>query len=141
MSHLKMAGATESISAETGLYNIIQEIATITAALTTKFRRRKQGQRDMTLKEKKLKTEVRTEVERRLAELYERRTISGKECFQKDDGTVFMISEFPSEAALVVEYSNLGDVEHDRWEDGDRIYITDTSINDILEAIIREIES
>lgn len=49
---------------------------------------------------------IKNRLEQLLSDQFEMLSLNGAQCFQKKDGTVFMISAFPDEDAIVVEYAD-----------------------------------
>ena len=61
-------------------------------------------------------------------------------CFLKMDGSIFFLSKFPGEAALVIEYAeSFEDALQYRFEDGDCFYLEDMDEDTMFENMIREI--
>lgn len=100
----------------------------------------KEGNIDMTLKEKRKQTIER--IERRLAEKYEGIRINGENCFLKEDGTVFHLCGLTEPFnAVVIEYaSTIEEAEKNMSEDGDLFYMDEMTEDEIYQAMINEIE-
>ena len=77
----------------------------------------------------------------RLAAHFHKVLVYDVESFQKPDGTVFQLSKFPGEEALVVEYAkNYEDALLNRFEDGDVFYLDEMTEEEMFQAIMHEIE-
>ena len=80
-------------------------------------------------------------LEKKLASRYTRMFINGRFCFMDPTGKVFSVRQFPGAAAIVVEYAdNCAEAEMNRFEDGDRHYISDTDDETLITNILDEIE-
>lgn len=77
----------------------------------------------------------------RLAELYLKARVADRECFKHRSGIYFRLFEFPGENALCIEYAeNDTEAYKNRFEDGDRFFLEEYSEDEMLKAMIREIE-
>lgn len=77
----------------------------------------------------------------RISERYMPVSVCEKACFTTSSGVLFMIEKFPGRDALVVCYADdLQAAEKNRFEDGDLFYLDDTNKEEMLTAILREIE-
>ena len=86
------------------------------------------------------KNSIKNRLEQLLSDQFEMLSLNGAQCFQKKDGTVFMISAFPDEDAIVVEYADsFSDAKLNRFEDGDRFYLGEISIEALFQQVLREI--
>ena len=86
------------------------------------------------------KNSIKNRLEQLLSDQFEMLSLNGAQCFQKKDGSVFMISAFPDEDAIVVEYADsFSDAKLDRFEDGDRFYLGEISIEALFQQVLREI--
>lgn len=75
-----------------------------------------------------------------LEERYKTERCNGKENFRYNDGW-FRLFEFPGEYALCIEYANnKEEAEVNGYEDGDRFYLDEMSEEEMLQAMIKEIE-
>lgn len=80
-------------------------------------------------------------LERRLSQRFDETKIRGLRYFRRDDGSVFTLSKFPGEYALVIEYAeSYEDALLYRLEDGDRFYLEDMDEETMFQNMIREIE-
>ena len=81
------------------------------------------------------------ELEKLLAEKYELVQIADKKCFKLAGGRFIAISAITAYNAVVVEYAdNYEDAKLFRFEDGDMFPLEGAELNDLFQAICREIE-
>lgn len=95
----------------------------------------------MTSAERNKKIEVYNEIKFVFNTMFVKKMFGNKEYYLSDSGTPFIVSMFPGEPALVIEYA---DDDHDaivgRLEDGDRFYYDDYSeISDLIAEMNKEI--
>ena len=91
---------------------------------------------------RKERSERKTKMIQQLRTRYPRIMIGKKECFAVSGGRIVSIDLFPGEDALVVEYAdNYAEAELFRFEDGDRFYLDELSEDEMLTAILQEIEN
>lgn len=69
--------------------------------------------------------------------------INGKDLLQTDNGTVFALTAFPGEAALVIEYAeSIFEAELNRFEDGERFYLEDyQDAEKMLDDMLKEVQN
>lgn len=80
-------------------------------------------------------------IDERLARIYEKESVAGRECFKHVSGMRFRLFEFPGENALCIEYAeNYEEAQKNRFEDGDCFSIEEFTEEKIFEAMIKEIE-
>lgn len=92
----------------------------------------------MTSKEMKLTVEA---LQMRMAELYAEIDIAGKSCFKLEDGRVVSVGYIGAYDAVVVEYADdISEAKLNRFEDGDLFYLNKMSIDELFDAIRKEIE-
>lgn len=79
-------------------------------------------------------------VYQKLCERYETLTVNTEKNF-KYKNTYFRLFEFPGENALCIEYAE-GEKEArvNRYEDGDRFYLNEMDEEEMMKAMIKEIE-
>lgn len=76
----------------------------------------------------------------KLSEYFEQLYIRECRCFRKTDGTIFKLTKFPGECALVIEYADsYEDALLHRFEDGDRFYLEDMDEETMFGAMLQEI--
>ena len=77
-----------------------------------------------------------------LRKLYKADVINGTECFFLPSGTIIHLESMGDEFnAIVVGYAdNLAEAKNNRFEDGDLFYMDELNEEDMLKAIIKEIE-
>lgn len=81
-----------------------------------------------------------SKINERLTMFYEKETISGHECFKHKSGMYFRVFEFPGSNALCIEYADNKEEAHkNRFENGDRFFLEDYDKDEMLEAMICEI--
>lgn len=81
------------------------------------------------------------ELEKFLADKYEPVQITDKNCFRLADGRIISISAISAYKAVVVEYADsYEDAKLFRFEDGDMFPLDGAELNDLFQAICREIE-
>ena len=86
------------------------------------------------------KNEMKNSLDQILEDKFQSILVGSKKCFRKEDDSLFMVSVFPGEDSLVVEYAdNLFDAKLNRFEDGDRIDLEGVEIETILQQILREV--
>lgn len=87
------------------------------------------------------RNEMFQKIKVRISELYRNENIKGQECFINESGMYFRLFEFPGENALCVEYAeNREDAFLNRFEDGERFYLDELTEDEILKAIVEEID-
>ena len=80
-------------------------------------------------------------LEKILEQRYTRLFINSRFCFMKSTGEIFSVQQFPGEDVIVVEYaSNCAEAAMNRFEDGDRFYLRDSSEETLIQHILAEIE-
>ncbi len=95
----------------------------------------------MNLMEQKRKTEIVRNLNVKLSSKYDSVVVKNEPLFAKDDGTLFRISPFPGEYAVVVEYAeNTEGAYKNQFEDGDRFYLDSVDEEELFITIIQEIE-
>ena len=96
----------------------------------------------MTLMEKKKRTEIIEKLKNMMSQKYSSQDIAGKEFFIKPGGGFFLISPFPGEMAVVLEYGeNLQDAEQNCMEDGDIFYLSNVDVSNVFADMVVEIEA
>lgn len=78
----------------------------------------------------------------KLARLYDQTEINKQKLYVGENGFYFFLSVFPEEFnAIVIEYaSNQEEAKNNIFEDGDLFYVDDFSKEEMLQAMIKEIE-
>ncbi len=77
----------------------------------------------------------------KLSEKYRTTTINGEKFFIKEDGSVFNVERIPDFNSLVIGYAaNISEARNWMLEDGD-LFPEDMEVDELLEAMIQEIES
>lgn len=95
----------------------------------------------MTSMEKKLTENRLTEVKAALSAKYRTVDLGGEKFFVASDGAFFRVYAFPSQAALVIEYADTEqEARQNALEDGDRFYLDETTLDEMLRLMIAEIE-
>ena len=94
----------------------------------------------MTSMEKKLTENRLTEVKAALSAKY--RTVDlGEKFFVATDGAFFRVGVFPGAMALVIEYADTEqEARQNALEDGDRFYLDETTLDEMLRLMLAEIE-
>lgn len=96
----------------------------------------------MNLSEKRRRRNVQEAVIKLFKMKYRTTKIGDIEFFASENGYFFIVSEFPGELALVIEYAgSVEEAEKRILEDGDRFYIDEKTDREIFEAMVREIEA
>lgn len=86
------------------------------------------------------KNEMKNNLDQILEDKFQSVLVDGKKCFRKEDASLFMVSVFPGENALVVEYADdLFNAKLNHFEDGDLIDLEGVEIDEILQQILREV--
>ena len=95
----------------------------------------------MTSMEKKLTENRLTEVKAALSAKYRTVDLGGEEFFVATDGAFFRVDVFPGAMALVIEYADTEqEARQNALEDGDRFYLDETTLDEMLRLMIAEIE-
>lgn len=95
----------------------------------------------MTSMEKKLTENRLTEVKAALSEKYRTVDLGGEKFFVATDGAFFRVGVFPGAMALVIEYADTEqEARQNALEDGDRFYLDETTLDEMLRLMIAEIE-
>ncbi|MBQ2649449.1 hypothetical protein IJI17_02805 [Candidatus Saccharibacteria bacterium] len=78
----------------------------------------------------------------RLAMLYNGLTINGQYCFEIGDGTIITIDGLPQWGCIVVGYANgKEEAYNNMFEDGDLFPIKEMTQDEMVAAILNEIQS
>ncbi len=121
-------------------FSIILTRVAITERHTTKFQQEWEGYTDMNSMEQKKRNEVLSLVVGELQARFEKKLFGKNACMINQSGIPFRVCPFPDEMALVIEYAeNDEDAESGRFEDGDRFYLADYSVEDLIDAMLIEI--
>lgn len=95
----------------------------------------------MTSMEKKLTENRLTEVKAALSTKYRTVDLGGEKFFVATDGAFFRVGVFPGAMALVIEYADTEqEARQNALEDGDRFYLDETTLDEMLRLMIAEIE-
>lgn len=95
----------------------------------------------MTSMEKKLTENRLTEVKAALSAKYRTVDLDGEKFFVATDGAFFRVGVFPGAMALVIEYADTEqEARQNALEDGDRFYLDETTLAEMLRLMIAEIE-
>ena len=95
----------------------------------------------MTSMEKKLTENRLTEVKAALSAKYRTVDLGGVKFFVATDGAFFRVGVFPGAMALVIEYADTEqEARQNALEDGDRFYLDETTLDEMLRLMIAEIE-
>lgn len=95
----------------------------------------------MTSMEKKLTENRLTEVKAALSAKYRTVDLDGEKIFVATDGAFFRVGVFPGAMALVIEYADTEqEARQNALEDGDRFYLDETTLDEMLRLMIAEIE-
>ena len=95
----------------------------------------------MTSMEKKLTENRLTEVKAALSAKYRKVDLDGEKFFVATDGAFFRVGVFPGAMALVIEYADTEqEARQNALEDGDRFYLDETTLDEMLRLMIAEIE-
>ncbi len=95
----------------------------------------------MTSMEKKLTENRLTEVKAALSAKYRTVDLDGEKFFVATDGAFFRVGVFPGAMALVIEYADTEqEARQNALEDGDRFYLDETTLDEMLRLMIAEIE-
>lgn len=95
----------------------------------------------MTSMEKKLTESRLTEVKAALSAKYRTVDLDGEKFFVATDGAFFRVGAFPGAMALVIEYADTEqEARQNALEDGDRFYLDETTLDEMLRLMIAEIE-
>lgn len=95
----------------------------------------------MTSMEKKLTENRLTEVKAALSAKYRTVDLDGEKFFVATDGAFFRVGVFPGAMALVIEYADTEqEARQNALEDGDRLYLDETTLDEMLRLMIAEIE-
>ena len=95
----------------------------------------------MTSMEKKLTENRLTEVKAALSAKYRTVDLDGENFFVATDGAFFRVGIFPGAMALVIEYADTEqEARQNALEDGDRFYLDETTLDEMLRLMIAEIE-
>lgn len=95
----------------------------------------------MTSMEKKLTENRLTEVKAALSAKYRTVDLDGEKYFVATDGAFFRVGVFPGAMALVIEYADTEqEARQNALEDGDRFYLDETTLDEMLRLMIAEIE-
>lgn len=95
----------------------------------------------MTSMEKKLTENRLTEVKAALSAKYRTVDLDGEKFFVATDGAFFRVGVFPGAMALVIEYADTEqEARQSALEDGDRFYLDETTLDEMLRLMIAEIE-
>lgn len=95
------------------------------------------------LEMKKKINDMKVNIEACMAERYEQVfDIQGQKCFKAEGRGFFLITGLSWAKALVVEHAETEeDARKNMFEDGDLFYIQDMNEKEIIQGMIREIES
>lgn len=103
--------------------------------------KKKEGLAVMTSMEKKLTENRLTEVKAALSAKYRTVDLGGEKFFVATDGAFFRVGVFPGAMALVIEYADTEqEARQNALEDGDRFYLDETTLDEMLRLMIAEIE-
>lgn len=95
----------------------------------------------MTSMERKLTENRLTEVKAALSAKYRTVDLDGEKFFVATDGAFFRVGVFPGAMALVIEYADTEqEARQNALEDGDRFYLDETTLDEMLRLMIAEIE-
>ena len=95
----------------------------------------------MTSMEKKLTENRLTEVKAALSAKYRTVDLGGEKFFVATDGAFFRVGVFPGAMALVIEYADTEqEARQNALEDGDRFYLDETTLDEMLRLMIAEID-
>lgn len=95
----------------------------------------------MTSMEKKLTENRLTEVKAALSAKYRTVDLGWEKFFVATDGAFFRVGVFPGAMALVIEYADTEqEARQNALEDGDRFYLDETTLDEMLRLMIAEIE-
>ena len=95
----------------------------------------------MTSMEKKLTENRLTEVKAALSAKYRTVDLDGEKFFVATDGAFFRVGVFPGAMALVIEYADTEqEARQNALEDGDRFYLDETTLDEMLRLMIAKIE-
>ena len=95
----------------------------------------------MTSMDKKLTENRLTEVKAALSAKYRTVDLDGEKFFVATDGAFFRVGVFPGAMALVIEYADTEqEARQNALEDGDRFYLDETTLDEMLRLMIAEIE-
>lgn len=95
----------------------------------------------MTSTEKKLVEDRLKKISERLAAQYREVLIDGHKFFAATDDSLFRVSVFPGEMALVIEYADSAEeAKENALEDGDRFYLDEMDFETMVRSMAAEIE-
>ena len=95
----------------------------------------------MTSTEKKLVEDRLKKISERLAAQYREVLIVGHKFFAATDDSLFRVSVFPGEMALVIEYADSAEeAKENALEDGDRFYLDEMDFETMVRSMAAEIE-
>ncbi len=95
----------------------------------------------MTSTEKKLVEDRLKKISERLAAQYREVLIDGHKFFAAIDDSLFRVSVFPGEMALVIEYADSAEgAKENALEDGDRFYLDKMDFETMVRSMAAEIE-
>lgn len=92
----------------------------------------------MSLTEQKNKR--KSDLESMFSDRFEQVSISDTLCFRTPNGGIFRVCSFPEEGALVIEYAETeAEANLNQFEDGDRFYLDEMSLESMFQAMLQEI--
>ena len=95
----------------------------------------------MTSMERILSENRLSEVKAALSAKYRTVDLDGEKFFVATDGAFFRVGVFPGAMALVIEYADTEqEARQNALEDGDRFYLDETTLDEMLRLMIAEIE-
>lgn len=95
----------------------------------------------MTSTEKKLVEDRLKKISERLAAQYREVLVDGHKFFAATDDSLFRVSVFPGEMALVIEYADSAEeAKENALEDGDRFYLDEMDFETMVRSMAAEIE-
>lgn len=80
-------------------------------------------------------------IENKLKDIYKALEVNGENCFLKESGEVIHLFGMEEFNALCIEYAeNIETAKKNLYEDGDLFYIDEMNEEEMLTAMLREIE-
>lgn len=98
--------------------------------------KRRTGTKELTVMMERIR-----KLENELRKIYKSVNVNGDNCFAKKTGEIFHLFGIKDFNALGIEYAeNMNEAKKNVYEDGDLFYINDMNEEEMLAAMVREIE-
>ena len=141
---MRTEAASRSILKMAAYFSTIRRRKVTMEALIIKFQLGEEACTVMiSMEQKKQRDDRLTYLLENLRKQFQSVKVNGKDLLQTDNGTVFTLTAFPGDNALVIEYAeNIFEAELNRFEDGERFYLEDyKDAERMLDDMLKEVQN